>query len=144
MEATSIGSLVSHRPTSALRKSGMPDGVLTPAPVRATTCWAARNMRAARSISACIAMSALDRSQHQDARQLAELIGYDVAGLNHDERRALFRCLEGGLGNRGDHNRQVTIQYALDHGLAQRRRRRRAVNHNGHDLVCADAGFFEL
>ncbi len=36
MCATSIGSTFSHRPFPGVRKSGIPEGTLIPAPVRAT------------------------------------------------------------------------------------------------------------
>ena len=37
MCATSIGSILAHRPVRGVRKSGMPDGTEMPAPVSATT-----------------------------------------------------------------------------------------------------------
>jgi hypothetical protein len=39
-EATSIGSNLVHKPLSAERKSGIPEGVEIPAPVKATICRA--------------------------------------------------------------------------------------------------------
>jgi hypothetical protein len=49
MWATSIGSTFSHRPVPGERKSGIPDGTDTPAPVNATTDLAERMSPARRS-----------------------------------------------------------------------------------------------
>src|SRR6516165_7278510 len=51
MCATSIGSTCCHRPVPGVRKSGMPEGTDTPAPVRATTERASRTSWARRMCS---------------------------------------------------------------------------------------------
>src|SRR6516164_8974810 len=51
MCATSIGSTCCHRPVPGERKSGMPEGTDTPAPVRATTERASRTSSARRTCS---------------------------------------------------------------------------------------------
>src|SRR5215207_2003264 len=56
MWATSIGSTFSHSPVPGLRKSGIPDGTETPAPVSTTVRFALRSSCARRSISGETAM----------------------------------------------------------------------------------------
>jgi hypothetical protein len=51
IEATAIGSYRSHRPEPCERKSGIPDGVEMPAPVRATARREDRSNVTARPMS---------------------------------------------------------------------------------------------
>ncbi len=55
MWATSIGSTFSHSPVRGVRKSGMPDGTDTPAPVSTTARSASRSSSASRAARAEIA-----------------------------------------------------------------------------------------
>src|SRR5690606_41800841 len=59
MLATSAGSLSSHRPERGLRKSGMPECVLIPAPVSAIAqrAWRSSALAAARAASGDIAQN---------------------------------------------------------------------------------------
>src|ERR1700730_13690137 len=59
MWATSIGSTFSHRPLPGERKSGIPEGTETPAPVSATTERASRISSASACTLASTATAAL-------------------------------------------------------------------------------------